>query len=516
MGGLEHKGFLRGAAVLLFANAVVKAAGAVFKIPLANLIGDDGMGLFSVAYSFYAMLFVLSTAGLPVAVSGIVSYEEAQGRDARATVRRALGVFAILGAAVSAIVLVYAKPIARTLGEANAAQCIMAIAPAVFFVTVTAVLRGWHQGKGTMEPTGASQVIEATCKVLVGLGAAVLLMPAGVEWAAAGAIGGMTIGTAVSMVYLLCRSVHDLRQRGRNRAQFGKLMELVIPVTLSASILSVVSFLEVAVIFHRLPLAGYSAEQTNQMFGAYSGMAQTLFNLPQTLAGALAMSLIPAVAAAHSQNHPVRQSELIDSVLRLTMVICIPCGAGLSTLAGPILRLLYPAQPRAVMTAEPLLFVLGFAVPLVGLATVTTAVLQASGREAVPVISMTMGGILKLAMGYFLLPQYGMAVIPFTTMVGYGVIAVWNLLVLARSQPLRLWPAVSGPLVASVGMASGAYLLYDAVNGYVQSGLAAICAIGGAVGIYAILLVLLGVIRYDDIVRLPGGKKIAGMIGMKS
>ncbi len=513
---MERKGFLHGAAVLLLANAIVKAAGAIFKIPLANLIGDGGMGLFSVAYSFYAMLFVLSTAGLPVAVSGMVSHADAQGRDARATVRRALVVFAILGATVSVAVLLFAEPIACALGEKDAKLCMMAIAPAIFFVTVTAVLRGWHQGKGTMEPTGASQIIEAACKVLIGLGAAILMMPMGIQWAAAGAILGMTVGTAVSMIYLLCRSAHDLSGPVRDKPQLGKLMELVIPVTLSASILSVVSFVEVAVILHRLPLAGFTAEQTNRMFGAYSGMAQTLFNLPQTLASALAMSLIPEVAAAHAQGSQMRQTHLTHSVLRLTMMICIPCGAGLSTLAGPILRLLYPAQPRAVMTAEPLLFVLGFAVPLVGLATVTTAVLQASGREAVPVVSMTAGGIVKLAMGYFLLPQYGIEVIPFTTIAGYGVIAVWNLIVLARQQPVRLFSAAAGPLTASVGMASAAYLIYDALNSYIQPGTATMAAICGAAGIYAILLVLLGVIRYDDIIRLPGGGKIAAVMGMKS
>lgn len=512
---MEHKGFLHGAAVLLFANVVVKAAGAVFKIPLANLIGDSGMGLFSVAYSFYAMLFVLSTAGLPVAVSGMVSHADAQGKDARATVRRALAVFSIFGAAVSAAVLLFAQPIAAALGEKEAQPCIMAIAPAVFFVTVTAVLRGWHQGKGTMEPTGASQVIEAAFKVLVGLGAAFLLMPMGVEWAAAGAIFGMTFGTAVSMIYLLCRSARDLRGSVRDRPEFGRLMELVIPVTLSASILSVVSFAEVAVILHRLPLSGCSAEQTNQMFGAYSGMAQTLFNLPQTLASALAMSLIPEVAAAHSRGDLRRQTRLTHSVLRMTMMICLPCGAGLSTLPGPILRLLYPMQPRAVMTAEPLLFVLGFAVPLVGLATVTTAVLQASGREAVPVISMTVGGIVKLVMGYVLLPKYGIEIIPFTTIVCFGVIAVWNLLALARHQNVRLFSASAGSLAASAGMASAAYLIYDALDSCIRPEAAVLAAVCCAAGVYAILLVFLGVLRYDDIIRLPGGGKIAAVMGIK-
>lgn len=115
-----------------------------------------------------------------------------------------------------------------------------------------------------------------------------------------------------------------------------------------------------------------------------------------------------------------------------------------------------------------------------------------------------------------MLPQYGIEVIPFTTIAGYGVIAVWNLIVLARQQPVRLFSAAAGPLTASVGMASAAYLIYDALNSYIQPGTATMAAICGAAGIYAILLVLLGVIRYDDIIRLPGGGKIAAVMGMKS
>ncbi|MGN1030082.1 MAG: polysaccharide biosynthesis C-terminal domain-containing protein, partial [Butyricicoccaceae bacterium] len=215
---------------------------------------------------------------------------------------------------------------------------------------------------------------------------------------------------------------------------------------------------------------------------------------------------------AHSRQDLARQTELTNSVLRLTMMICLPCGAGLSVLSGPILHLLYPMQPRAVMTAQPLLFVLGFAVPLVGLATVTTAVLQASGKETVPVVTMTAGGLVKLLMGYLLLPQYGIEIIPFTTIAGYGLIAACNLFVLARRQRIRLLAASGGSAAATVGMASAAVLIYHELYGWIQSAAATLIAVCGAAGIYMILLVLLGAIRYDDIVRLPGGEKAAALL----
>ena len=214
----RKQNFMEGVAVLTLAVAVTKGLGAVYKIPLGNLLDKDGMAHFYVAYNIYSLLLIVSTAGLPLALSRLVSQAEARGRvnQRKRIFRVTLGLFCLLGVVCSAVMLLFAEPLSRALRDSQAAPAIRVLAPAVFCVCILSAIRGYTQGRGNMLPTAVSQIIESACKLTVGLTVAWLLVRQGAEpgRCAAGAISGVTVGAATGLAVL---TVWLLRSRSGQR-----------------------------------------------------------------------------------------------------------------------------------------------------------------------------------------------------------------------------------------------------------------------------------------------------------
>lgn len=429
--------YVGGAAALLVSSVTVKILGALFKIPLTNLIGDSGMGLFAFAMQFFSLLFVISAAGIPAAEAHLVSESLAFGRrqQAKAIAVRAGNVFAVTSALLSLALAGAAPTVCRAFGQTDAVPCLLTIAPAVFLVTIEAVLRGWYQGTGNMVPTAVSQVAEATGKLTVGLAAAGYLLRAGygITGAAAGAVFGVTCGELLAVLYLIWRVrrgvIHMLRHPPEQSSDFSKLVQLMIPVTLGAAVMTISGFLDMAVVYRRLPAAGFSVQEIVAAYGAYTGMALTLFNLPQALSNAVSVSVLPVLSAAHAKERTKQTKQLLWSSMGLTLLVCVPCGIGLFVLAQPLLQILFASHPRGIQTATPLLRLLGIAEPLVGLSTVTVSVLQAFGRPDLSVYAMTAACSAKFAVGCYLAgqPNVNILALPIGTLVCYGILLLMNL-----------------------------------------------------------------------------------------
>ena len=296
-------------------------------------------------------------------------------------------------------------------------------------------MRGWYQGTGNMVPTAVSQVAEATGKLAVGLAAAGYLLRAGygITGAAAGAVFGVTCGELLAVLYLIWRVrrgvIHMLRHPPEQSSDFSKLVQLMIPVTLGAAVMTISGFLDMAVVYRRLPAAGFSAQQIVAAYGAYTGMALTLFNLPQALSNAVSVSVLPVLSAAHAKERTKQTKQLLWSSMGLTLLVCVPCGIGLFVLAQPLLQILFASHPRGIQTATPLLRLLGIAEPLVGLSTVTVSVLQAFGRPDLSVYAMTAACSAKFAVGCYLAgqPDVNILALPIGTLVCYGILLLMNL-----------------------------------------------------------------------------------------
>lgn len=515
--------------ILVVASLIVKVIGALYKIPLKNYIGGEVMGLFSIAYQIYNVMLVISTVGLPIALSKMVAESVALGktREVRRIVGVGAAIFVPIGAACTMLLLAFAGPIATAFGNEEAAFAIRAIAPSVLLVTIISVFRGYYQGMSNMVPTAISQVIEALCKLGVGLALAFYAMNTGMDvpYIAAFAIVGVTVGEIISALYLILRSVFS-RQEQRVHALsdsvkpvgslLRSLLVLAVPVTISNSITSITFLIDSGLVINRLRDIGMTKQAATELYGIYNTMPLSLWNLPQTIIVALTVSVIPAIAGAYAAQNFTKAAKTIGTSLRVGVLIALPCGAGFLALAGPILRLLFRED---TVTATPMLQILGLSVPFVAIVALTNAVLQGMGRADLSFINMFLGALVKIVSEYALIGSPTVMVLgaPISTVLCYAVIAVVNLLQIRRLS--RALPPLGGlvlkPLAAAVGMGACAYSLHLLLGGLIGDKAATLLAVGAGAVVYGMLLLALRAISREDALLLPKGEKIADILHLK-
>ena len=533
----KRPSFLGGAAVLAAAVAIVKIIGAVYKIPLGNIIGDEGKAHFTVAYNIYNLLLTISTAGLPLAISKLTSEAHALGREneKRKLFRTAIWLFFGLGTVFSLVMFFGSAQLASFMNDPLAFWSIRALAPAVFCVCLLACMRGYTQGQGNMTPTAISQILEALCKLGFGLSLAwyFLQLGRGVELAAAGAILGVTIGTVMSMVFLI---FYLLTHRDRTKSldvpeSSGTLMKKVlligVPITLSNSAMSIITLIDSKIVLGRLEsISSLLPETPTALYGQYT-FGMDLINLPPSFVYPVTMSLIPFAAAAMARKDTAGANRIISSAFRLIAILAIPAGVGLSVLSGPILRMLYPAQPEAAAAAGPHLQVLGIACIFICLMTLTNAILQSYGHERIPICTMIAGGVTKIVMNYVLVgnPDINIHGAPISTLCCYLVICGLNLFFVWKYSPEkpRYFQLFAKPVVASVLMGVMAWagygltlrLLTGGEYTYGASALATVVGIGAGVVVYGILVIALGILRAEDLQSVPKGQKLIKLLHLK-
>lgn len=518
--------------MLIAANMIVKAIGALYTIPLTNLIGADGIGYYNIAYELYSFLFILSTAGLPVAISKMVSESYALGEysHVRRIFKCSLVLFSVIGLFFSFAMFFGARMFASAVNNDLAYVTIMVAAPSVFFIAIMSAFRGFFQGLSNMVPTAVSQVLEAILKLGAGFAIALYLIRQGapIHVVAAGAIGGVTLGTivgsiALGMIYITSPAIRELpRLKDKYHKQkktydiFKLLIKYAVPITVGASVLSLTNILDLFVVMNRLGDIGFTQIEANAINGAY-GMARKLFNLVPSIIAALGISVLPVLSANYAINNLNMVKRTIESALRVCVTFAIPSGLGLSALAYPILTMLYFKEPEGVAIATPLLTILGFAVVFVCLATLTNAMLQAVGLVNVPVFTMLIGGVIKLVTNYTLIGLVGIQGAPVGTILCYGTITVLNLIILMKNVMIvsNFTSVFLKPLLAAIAMAVSAIVAYNFCIDKLGNSFSTLCAIATAGIIYfALLISVKGLIR-EDIEMLPKGKKIAGWLSKK-
>lgn len=524
--------FLHGAALLAMATAVVKLIGAFYKIPLKMIIGDQGYGYFITAYDVYSVLLLISTAGLPVAMSRMISQANALNNhnQVRRVYRTARGIFLGLGIVSSLFMVLASDWLANTvLMQPNAATAIACLGPCALFMGVISTFRGFFQGHGNMRPTSASQVLEAAVKLLVGLGLAFFVMRRynSVPLAAAGAILGVTTSCLVSAVFLYGKfrpAYRELGAEGEPAWSAGKtaksLLAIAVPITIGSAGLQLLTVLEQKLYMSQLLTAnGLSQDMADTMKGIYS-MTMTIYNMPCAFIVPIAISVIPAITnhLTLKNNRGVRETE--ESAARIAGLISLPCAIGLCLLARPIMALLGGYTGEKLALATQLMSVLGLCVFLYAVIQYTNALMQAHGFAHVPVVNMLLAGACKLAVVYILVgnPNLGILGAPIGAVLGYTAIASMNLLAIRRLVPQK--PALLTNLLRPV---LPAVIMGAAVFGSYQ-GLAAILGRDGSRVLLCGLPILVGVVVYciavvkckaitaEDCQLLPKGDKIAKLL----
>ncbi|MBQ3102953.1 MAG: polysaccharide biosynthesis protein [Oscillospiraceae bacterium] len=529
--------FLGGAAILAGAVFVVKLIGAVYKIPLGNIIGDEGKAHFTVAYNIYNLLLTISTAGLPLAISKLTSEAHAQGREneKRKIFRTAIWLFLVLGLVFFLFMFFNARGLALAMEDELAYWAIKALSPAVFCVCLLACMRGYTQGQGNMRPTAISQILEAFCKLIIGLSLAWYFLKSGlgVEFGAAGAILGVTVGTVLSMFFMI---FYLMRHRDRDTAcdvapssgaLMKKILSIGIPITLSNSAMSIITLVDSKIVLGQLGnISSQLAETPTALYGQYT-FGMDLINLPPSFVFPVTMSLIPFAAAAMAKGDSSGANRIISSAFRIISLLAIPAGVGLSVLAKPILVTLYPAQPDAAVAAASHLRLLGIACIFICLMNLTNAILQSYGHERIPICTMLAGGATKIIMNYVLVgnPSINIHGAPISTLCCYLVIVALNLFFVWKYSPEkpRYFALFAKPVLASAIMGGAAWAMQGIAyrflsashSSYGSTAVSLVVGIGAGVVVYAILVLALRMLTAEDLQSMPKGEKIARILHLK-
>ena len=538
MAEAKKQNFLHGAAILTAGVVVMKILGAIYKIPLNNILGDTGYGYFNLAYNIYNVLLTISTAGLPVALSRMVAEAETLRRpnQVRRIFRVATVTLGAVGLLFSLAMLLFPTEMAIFFAsKAEVSRCVFAISPAVLLVCLTSAFRGYIQGHGNMTPTTVGQVVEVMVKVAVGLALAIYMTRAGksLPVSSAGAIFGVTAGSLAALIYMFVSYLRRYHKKSREDcaassdvptavgSTLGVFIKIGVAITLGASVMSVITLVDAKLIQIQLPrVRGIGQELSDILYGSYSAM-QTLFNLPAAFITPMTIAVVPAISEAVAKRAHGEASAIAESGMRISAVVAVPMGIGLAVLSRPIVKILYP---RTHEMGPTILAFMGFASFFVCMSLVTNAILQAHGNERKPVISMIAGGATKITCNLLLVrrPELNILGACIGTIACYAVICLLNCIFISRAleKPPRYGRVFLRPLASGAVMGGAAWAVYGlaarllgAADGSRLLTLIAMCAaIAVAVVVYLVMVIVSRSVTMEDMKLIPKGEKIAKIL----
>lgn len=527
--------FLKGAAILGIAGIIVKVMGVFFRIPVTLWIGADGMSYYNSVYPIYTFFLILSTAGIPVAISRMVSERIAQKNYQGAHKVFNISVYLLAAIGLASFLLVYLSAgfIEKSvLHNEGTIYSIQAIAPSLLLVPIMAAYRGYFQGRQIMGPTAISQLFEQLFRVGIGLVLCRVLMQSGNQFAASGAIFGCTAGATIGLVviiliYFLHRK--NIKKQIENNKEFyvrenakdiiKKILIIAIPITIGACILPLVNAIDSMMVMPRLQATGWTIEESRHLWGLLGGYVSSLVGMPQVFVQAIVMSLVPAIAASYALNDGPEVQENTKFALRAAMLIGTPCAAGMFALSWPVMKLLYFSSSRAteVDEAAPILALMSISIIFLSIMQTLTGALQGIDKQMIPVKNLLIGAVCKVIVTFILvgIPFININGAPIGTIICYIVASILNIKDVKKYSGVKFDPMLTyvRPLTASVGMGIIAFACYKflflitGVNSF-----SCIISVGVGVICYLILILALKAITIDELKKLPKGNKLVKIV----
>lgn len=521
----KQRSLIGGVSILGLAGLICKVVGVLYRIPLAHIIDPMGIAIYHKVFPAYNLLLTISSAGIPVAISRMVSHyvTREQLGNARRIFRTALYLLCALGLITTLLLMVFSGAVALWQGTEEAAAGYLCIAPSLFFVCAMSAYRGYMQGMRRMMPTAISQLIEQVGKVAIALPLAALGMQrGGVAWGAAGALMGSTIGEGAALLYMLLQHRHAekksdaLLQRENEELLTGadiarRLVRVAIPITLGACIVPLAGFIDSVMLTGLMEKAGMAREDALIRYGAYSGPVLTLINVPTALAMAMSTNLVPSIAAGLARGDQAYVAREAGTGLRIAAVIGFPCSIGMSLLAQPLLYLCYRGSytPAQLDVAAELLTISSLTIVLFTMVQATSGILQGAGRQRIPMYTLLLGVALKIVLNYTLVRIPGVDIhgAPWASLLCYTASMIPNLFYVCKYTGYRfqamdvlLKPLGCSLLMGAVVWAAWHFLFGDAAG---LSGLMLVLGILLCVGlgilIYAIAAWKTGMVRPEDL-----------------
>lgn len=412
---MKKNGFIRGAMILIIFNLIGKVIGAVYRIPLANIIGGVGMGQYQLVFPLYCLILTVSTSGIPVAISKLVAEYNSQKRfkDSKRLLKISILFLTIISAVGMGFIIFFAKFIAKLQGNLDNYLCYYGIAPAILFVGVLSAFRGYFQGNLLMFPTAFSGFVEQIIKMALGLFFAKALIPLGTEYAVLGALAGISLSELAAFLFLALFYLFYSRKHKYNqdlelysyRNLTKNLMSISVPITLGGLISPITALIDSLLVVNLLMVIGYSNQAATMMLGVQSGVVEPLLNLPVVIAISLGAVLLPNLSGLHARNEKEKMKKLIERAYQISLSISVSCAICFVIFGNQILSFLYGRSftPDELEIGVKLLLLGSINIIFLSLVQITASTLQSMGQQKYPVKSLLVGCFVKIALDVALL-----------------------------------------------------------------------------------------------------------------
>lgn len=528
---MKKQSFVFGAVLLAISGIFCKILGAIYKIPLTNILGSQGMGIYYLIFPVYAFLLTLTSSSFTTAVSKNVSKLTAEGKHLYAykTFKASLILLVLLSVFAGALLSVFARPIASLQGLENAQICYIAIAPSILLVAISSAFKGYFQGLQNMTPTALAQILAQIFKLGLGFLLASLFSKKSVVLGTLGAFVGITIAETISCLFFI---IYFLIFKKKNKRYFlflsalpeeqsvnlktllGQVFKTSIPFSLSSIILPMSLVIDSFLIINILKLMNFDKLFATSLLGLNSGVVNTLVGLPSTLSVAICMTIVPFISYALSKQDYKSINQKISLAIKLTLLIALPCVFVFSLFSPQILKLLYAGSFESVNEfnlACSLLSLSAINVLYLSFLQLSTSFLQAINKAYIPVVSLGVSLIIKVVAEIFLIsnPYLNIAGAVISNTICYFVSSLINLYQFKKHIALKFsfYQIIVCPLVSSIGMCLVIYVSTLILQGFVSNVLSTILSFIAGFVFYVVLLFIMHTFTKDEVKSLLFFKK---------
>ncbi len=524
----KKNSFVNMALIYSAALIIVKFIGAFYKIFIGNVLTVVGASYYQFAYPYFNAMLAITTVGIPAAIAKITAEYLAENQALKAeklfiVMRRLM----IVVGFVSMSLLFFSAPYITARGGVPGARYSMqAISLALVIVAFMAVYRGYFQGHSNLLPFGLSQIADQIGRVALGIVLAMMLLPYGDEYAAAGASFGATLGTFFGLLTLLYfKHRHDKKQDfkvtekvkiGEHKAEIIRVIKIAIPIVIGALVIPLVEMIDTQIVTNRLYDLGYTSVVAKKNYSYYAFYTSSMINFPQVIFTALQASLLPVVAYLLAAKDNKGVANTVRTALKLSLMVGIPAALGLYALAEPIMMLLYPSKPDVIANVPSILQIAAFSLIPLSIFQATTGILQGMEKQVLPARNLLIGAVFKIFICYSLVGIEGIGVkgAPISTMITFFIAAILNLLSLSKYSDVKynIMMLIAKPMLAAIAMAIGVSASYGILAPILGYRISTLLAVLIGVMIYAVLIIVFKALDKEDLDFLPGKRLLSKFV----
>lgn len=503
---MKKQSLIKGSLILSIAGIFTRALGLFFRWPLIMLIGDEGIGYYQMSYPLY-VFFIGIASGVPIAISKIIS-ENNVLEDVNSNfivIKEAFIAMMILSIGTSVSLFFGAKYIIKIFNwDFKAYYSLIGISIAPIVVSALTIFRGFFQGYQNMTPSAISQIIEQVGRVVFGVGLEIVFLPYGIEFSAGGASFGAVVGGIIAVVYLFIKYIrikreNNIREIKTDAHILNKILNIAIPISLGTSVSTAMSLIDSFLVPQGLLKAGFTSKEATILYAQLTGKASVIVNIPLTISMAICISVIPIIAEVFLLKRYEELQRKVNFIIKLAMIIAIPCYLGLFFMAEPIMKTIFPGKYEGYL----ILKYLSISIPFIIITQITTSILQGIGRYIIPVINLLIGCMFKAILTIILVPNikfniYGAVA---SSIIAYIIVSVINIIIVRKVLNIRFeFKKIFKILYCSIIMMIIVIKTYNfIITRNYSNTLACLISIGIGAIIYFIGIMLLGILKIKEI-----------------